>query len=123
MITVKWIPCSERMPDLKPDCYYADDGSEMYESEEVLVWGGLSNESYGYGLATLILDKENGTFHWCGVVDYLWDAFQCEIIAWCPLPKPYEAADLPIAKAIDMFSDDCMEDGRADQIDQVREEL
>ena len=57
MITVKWIPCSERMPDLKPDCYYADDGSEMYESEEVLVWGGLSNESYGYGLATLILEK------------------------------------------------------------------
>lgn len=74
-------------------------------------------------VATLILDKENGTFHWCGIVDYLWDAYQCEIIAWCPLPKPYEVADLSVTEAVKMFSDDFMEGGRADQTDQEREKL
>jgi hypothetical protein len=86
----EWIPCSERLPELHKEFYYCDFEFELYESDYVLVCykHGKENE---IGIGCVIYDKKCGSYEWSDVYDHA----ECEvddmsIIAWMPLPKPYE---------------------------------
>ena len=60
----RWIPCSERLPELKTECLIT-----------FLSWSGypvIDIDSYDY-------DGEDG-----------WFTHMDKVIAWMPLPEPYE---------------------------------
>ena len=94
---MEWIPCSKRLPRIKSKCCYEDGECKLYESEPVLVWGRHGEDEFEYGLATLVLDKIDGSQEWSGYVGVS-DAYACEIVAWCPLPKPYNEISLPVSR-------------------------
>ena len=71
---VEWIPCSERLPELT-------EGTEYFKQSECCLvalkwWDGDITESVGWY-------NESG----------LWsdDGKNCKVIAWMPLPTPYNA--------------------------------
>lgn len=69
----KWIPCSERMPE------------EHNEEADIRAVSEL--------VAVTVIDDETGKTFVCDdlTVDGKWCNFHsgCEVIAWQPLPKPY----------------------------------
>lgn len=84
----RWIPVTERLPEVKPECYYADSTCELYESDPVIVCAEHA-EPYSVGIATMVLDKTDGQMEWSGYVgDFC--ASSCNIVAWMPLPEPYK---------------------------------
>ena len=90
---MKWIPCSEKLPEIKPDCYCCEDGYELYESDTVLVWGQKDDSEFEYGIACMICNKVDGTKEWSGSIG-VWDAGSCNIVAWCALPAPYTSDEV-----------------------------
>lgn len=63
----RWIPCSERLPELRTECLIT-----------FLSWSGypvIDIDSYDY-------DGEDG-----------WFSHMDKVIAWMPLPEPYEARE------------------------------
>lgn len=61
----QWIPCSERLPQKYSPCIVTDENGAVFE--------------YDYNDLT--------------VHDKKWTYCRREIVAWMPLPKPYEAGD------------------------------
>ena len=94
----RWIPCSERLPEVSTEPYATSvDGIdkerfELHESERVLV--ACIAEGYTtYGIGVVIYDAINKTTEWAGSAfgDYdLAYPNYCKVIAWMPLTKPYE---------------------------------
>jgi len=70
----KWIPCNERLPseqDYKA-CYEAPNGTVWYCTSEGLIGLGWYYES---------------TWEWANLNN---EAIVGDVIAWMPLPEPYE---------------------------------
>lgn len=65
-----WIPCEERMPE-----------------PNVAV---LGYAPAFHNIFTVCYDSVYGWMTWCPVCDEPFPSSQGEIIAWMPLPKPYE---------------------------------
>lgn len=71
-----WILCSERLPETDDDvlCWY-----EYTITEGIRI--GEKNQTYGIGWYSKFMSRWN----W----DYIYGN-GCRILAWMPLPKPYE---------------------------------
>lgn len=63
-----WIPCSERLPEIRQDCLVT-----------VRYTGFMG--MHGFWVKTGHMESEND---WCG------DCSNGEVIAWQPLPEPYQ---------------------------------
>lgn len=83
-----WIPCSEKLPEVNEKPYYIDpiDGNELFESEQVLVFGKNEN-GYDYSVASHIYSTESGD-EWGNAYDSE-EVELTTILAWMPLPEPY----------------------------------
>ena len=83
----QWIPCSERLPEVSEKPYYIDpiDGNELFESEQVLVFG-KNEDGYDYSVASHIYSTESGD-EWGNAYDSA--GVELTILAWMPLPEPY----------------------------------
>ena len=64
MITEKWIPCSERLPEENQICIVTDETRQ---------------NTYEYKFCKQTYDEEQG-----------WTYLKHRIIAWMPLPEPYK---------------------------------
>ena len=72
---LRWIPCTERLPEEKIN-------HNTRDFEEVLcttIWGDVRSYKYGKPFGH---DKAH-FWHGCGIID------DEEVIAWMPLPEPY----------------------------------
>lgn len=91
----EWIPCSERMPEKDGD---------------YLVWYFVDENRQGYEVSNFDTDMgENGEFgYWqdyydnqtLGFLDSEWIEFET-VVAWQPLPEPYEVKENGTYKAKD----------------------
>ena len=83
-----WIPCSERLPKVHKEPYYADDNEILHESDHVLTCCKVGDE-YVCAIGMVIHDEVCNSYEWSGLYDYS----ECEIddtavVAWMPLPEP-----------------------------------
>ena len=84
----KWIPVSERLPELSETPYYIDaiSGEKLYESERVLVFGE-NEHGFDCSVASVVYSSEEWHYEWSGAYDSA--DTQMEVLAWMPLPEPY----------------------------------
>lgn len=83
---MKWIPVSERLPEGDGKIY----ATCLEESKPVLVYGECDGMC-GFGIGRYIYDHED--IHdsgWNGCLDGDYDLGYCTVVAWMPLPKPYQ---------------------------------
>ena len=99
----KWIPCSEKLPEVEEKvwiqtkrgkvCFAMYEDGTISEDDSAWHWYDLPFEKW---------DEEND----CGIIPEGWwewtefhpdDEFDCpvdeEVVAWMPLPEPWEGAD------------------------------
>ena len=73
MTQTEWIPCSERLPKMK---------------EIVLITNDKGNVRCGQYRGVGFFSKNDGRPHW------IWKGNTLEtVVAWMPLPKPYEVEE------------------------------
>ena len=92
----KWIPVSERLPEVNEQPYY-DDGHEiLYESDPVLVYAidrNFSTKERLFGIGMILEDRgDEKSTYWDGCLypDGEISPYHPEdVIAWMPLPEPY----------------------------------
>ena len=86
----QWIPCSERLPEVHEEPYYADHEAILHESDHVLTCC-KHGKGFVYAIGTVIHDEVCDSYEWSGLYDYA----ECviddtQVLAWMPLPKPYK---------------------------------
>lgn len=86
----EWIPCSERLPEVHEEPYYADHEAILHESDYVLTCCKY-RKGFVYAIGSVIHDEVCDSYEWSGLYDYA----ECviddtQVLAWMPLPKPYE---------------------------------
>ena len=88
----QWIPCSERLPEVNEEPFYIDPitGEKLYESKRVLVCG-KGKDGYDYSVASHVYSTATG-HGWAGAYDAA-DMEMRGIIAWQPIPEPYEGGN------------------------------
>ena len=90
----KWIPCSERLPEVNKEPYaisiqLCKDEFELYESEPVLVTIKVRGGER-IGIATYTYDSMHPEdVMWNGCFDD-YEVDSDNVIAWMPLPEPYK---------------------------------
>ena len=89
----EWIPCSERLPEVHEEPYYADHEAILHESEYVLTCCKYG-KGFVYAIGSVIHDEVCDSYEWSGLYDYA----ECviddtQVLAWMPLPKPWKGAD------------------------------
>ena len=73
----KWIPCSERLPDL--DKYVLCTVNDQGEGNEV-------------AMMCLTTSIKPDDYYWTDYAgEYSWEL--CEVVAWMPLPEPYKGEE------------------------------
>lgn len=89
----KWIPCSERLPEVHEEPYYADHEAILHESDYVLTCCKY-RKGFVYAIGSVIHDEVCDSYEWSGLYDYA----ECviddtQVLAWMPLPEPWKGAD------------------------------
>ena len=83
----RWIPVSEKAPEIKKEPYYVDFDEELYESERVLICFEDITKCIDYGVGQVIYEKYTDSYEW-QVLDYREEYVDWQrILAWMPIPK------------------------------------
>ena len=82
----EWIPCSERLPELTIHENEPFIG-EWDDSEPVLIYHKDNKYEYPYLIAQYTNGFENGEVGWTEMEEA---THVIDVVAWMPLPKPYE---------------------------------
>lgn len=89
----EWIPCSERLPEVHEEPYYADHEAILYESDHVLTCCKCG-KGFVYAIGTVIHDEVCDSYEWSDLYDYADCVIDdMQVLAWMPLPKPWKGAD------------------------------
>ena len=88
-----WIPCSERLPEVHEEPYYADHEEILHESDHVLTCC-KHGKGFVYAIGTVIHDEVCDSYEWSDLYDYADCVIDdMQVLAWMPLPKPWKGAD------------------------------
>ena len=86
----QWIPCSERLPEVHEEPYYADHEAILHESNHVLTCCKYG-KGFVYAIGSVIHDEVCDSYEWSGLYDYAERVIDdMQVLAWMPLPKPYK---------------------------------
>ena len=89
----EWIPCSERLPEVHEEPYYADHEEILHESDRVLTCCKCGKE-FVYAIGTVIHDEVCDSYEWSDLYDYADCVIDdMQVLAWMPLPEPWKGAD------------------------------
>lgn len=89
----RWIPCSERLPEVHEEPYYADHEEILHESDHVLTCCKAGN-GFVYAIGTVIHDEVCDSYEWSDLYDYADCVIDdMQVLAWMPLPEPWKGTD------------------------------
>lgn len=89
----QWIPCSERLPEVHEEPYYADHEEILHESDHVLTCC-KHGKGFVYAIGTVIHDEVCDSYEWSDLYDYADCVIDdMQVLAWMPLPEPWKGAD------------------------------